>query len=407
MNKALKKAAATAVLAMLGVAFIIMAIGITTSIKGKDSETALAKAVNEEETENTDMLIEELTADRAGINPELLAEADQESTTEQETTEPETSSYENKFIANITESLNIRKEPNGEVIGKLSVGDGGDVIEKGAEWTKITSGSVTGYVSTAYIKIGDEAEALALQVCKKYAIIQYDSLRVRQGAGTDYQTWGVTGKGHKYLITAIQEGWYKIDFDGLEGYICSDYATIDVKIGSAISKEEEEAAAKAAAEKAAAEKAAAEKAAADAKAALAKAAANSKLAETIQTSAYNMSEEDAYLIACVVFTEAGYDTHEDRLAVANIILNRLNGGGYGSTIRDVLYAKNQFSVVNTAYFAKVVANGPNADSIQATKEALSGKNNVPNYTNFCSAKSANYSKFAEYSIIGGNVFYRK
>lgn len=76
----------------------------------------------------------------------------------------------------------------------------------------------------------------------------------------------------------------------------------------------------------------------------AQAVANSHFVETVQTSAYSISEEDAYLIACVVSAEAGGDIYEDQLAVANVILNRLKSGRYGNSVSNVVYARGQFTV---------------------------------------------------------------
>ena len=55
---------------------------------------------------------------------------------------------------------------------------------------------------------------------------------------------------------------------------------------------------------------------------------------------------------------------------------------------------------------KAIANGPNSGSVQAAEEALSGVNNVPDYTSFCTLAVAKYSRYSAYSVIGNQVFYR-
>ena len=104
--------------------------------------------------------------------------------------------------------------------------------------------------------------------------------------------------------------------------------------------------------------------------------------------------------------EAGGECYEGKLAVANIVLNRLNSGKYGSSISDVIYASGQFSVVRNGALDKAIANGPNSGSVQAAEEALSGVNNVPDYTSFCTLAVAKYSRYSAYSVIGNQVFYR-
>lgn len=59
-----------------------------------------------------------------------------------------------------------------------------------------------------------------------------------------------------------------------------------------------------------------------------------------------MDEEDIDLMARVVMSEAGNQPGETKEAVATVILNRLNSPNYPCTIKDVVYAKNQFSTAD-------------------------------------------------------------
>ena len=104
--------------------------------------------------------------------------------------------------------------------------------------------------------------------------------------------------------------------------------------------------------------------------------------------------------------EAGGECYEGKLAVANIVLNRLNSGKYGNTISDVIYASGQFSVVRNGALDRAISNGPNSESVQAAADALSGTNNVSEYTSFCTLAVAKYGRYSAYSIIGNQVFYR-
>ena len=63
--------------------------------------------------------------------------------------------------------LFVRSEPTreSEWVGKLYPGSASEIIGPVGEWTKVRSGSVTGYVFTEYIITGNEAEAKA----KEYA----------------------------------------------------------------------------------------------------------------------------------------------------------------------------------------------------------------------------------------------
>jgi spore germination cell wall hydrolase CwlJ-like protein len=171
--------------------------------------------------------------------------------------------------------------------------------------------------------------------------------------------------------------------------------------------EEEQEAIRAEQERQAAIKAEEERKKKEAEEALEKAIKNSGFAQIVQTSAYSLSEEDAYLMACCVSAEVGSSSYECQLAVANVILNRLKGGRYGNSVRNVIYAKNQFSVTKNGSMDRYIKNGPKQMAVKAVKDALAGNNNMVGFTNFIYLPCADFSKYSEYIIIGSEVFYRR
>ena len=62
--------------------------------------------------------------------------------------QPEEDEWSGKVMAKVQESANIRANANedGELVGHLPQGAAADIIEKGDEWTQISSGTVVGYV---------------------------------------------------------------------------------------------------------------------------------------------------------------------------------------------------------------------------------------------------------------------
>lgn len=347
---------------------------------------------------------------------ELLDTLEQNVTKEEETLEvteteeeakEEVSEYADKFMVNVSEYLNVRAsaDENSEVIGKLYAGTGGTVIEKGAEWTKISSGNVEGYASTQYLVFDKDVEAMAKASGAIKATITGESIRVRKGAGTDFGVWGLVFTDEVYTVVSSEGEWIAINFEGETGYISADYATVKLSIPAGITIEEELEQIRIEEERKRQEELERQRKIEEAKAEAKRVAAASQFVETVQTSPYNLTEDDVYLLACLVHSEAGYEPYEGKLAVANVVLNRLNGGYYGDTISDVIYAKGQFSVVPMGRLAQVLAQGPNAESIRAAQEAVSGVNNVPNYASFRSCRVANYSSYNNYTIIGSQVFF--
>lgn len=365
-------------------------------------------------TVSTEVLLEteneiEETADIQAVEKDIVQAAEPEAVTEPETTVEveEVSEYADKFMVNVSEYLNVRAaaDENSEVIGKLYAGSGGTVVEKGDKWTKISSGSVEGYASTEYLLFDKDAEAKANEVGVLKTTITGESIRVRKGAGTDFGVWGLVSKDEVYTASKVENGWIAISFEGETGYISQDYANVELVIGKAISIAEEQEQIRLAEERKRQEEAERQRKIEAAEAEAKRVAAASQFVETVKTSPYNISEEDVYLLASLVHAEAGHEPYEGKLAVANVVLNRLNGGYYGNTVKDVIYARGQFSVVPSGRLSQVMSQGPNADSIRAAKDAVSGVNNVPDYASFRSCRVANYSGYNNYTIIGSQVFF--
>ncbi len=319
------------------------------------------------------------------------------------------SKYDDMFLVNVSEYLNVRAEANAnaEVVGKVFAGQGGEVIWKGDTWSLIRSGNVEGYIMNEYAWFDKDVEAHVDEVAQLFAVVNTDKLRVRSKATTDSTTLGMVVDGDKLEVVQVGDEWTKVIFEQASAYVATDYIKFTHIIGTGMTIFEEQEAIRAEEERQAAIKAEEERKRKEAEEALERAIKNSGFATIVQTSAYSLSEEDAYLMACCVSAEVGSSSYECQLAVANVILNRLKGGYYGNSVRNVIYAKNQFSVVRNGSMDKYIKNGPKPMAVKAVKDALAGNNNMVGYTNFIYLPCADFSKYSEYIILGSEVFYRR
>lgn len=317
------------------------------------------------------------------------------------------SKYAGMFFVKVDEFLFVRADGNeaAEAVGKIYKGCGGEVLERGAEWSKIKSGNVVGYIKNEFAYFDDEIEAHESEFASSSATSTVDSLRIRNSADANSTVIGTLEPGNVATVNEYGAEWSKITYGGITGYTATSYLVFTYTMGNGITVAEEQAAIEAEAERQRLAQEAAEAEERRKQEAYQQAINNSQFVETIQTSAYNISEEDAYLIACVVSAEAGGDIYEDQLAVANVILNRLKSGRYGNTVSGVIYARGQFAVVPNGSMQRYMDNGPLPVAVQATKDAISGINNVPNYLYFSALYAANFSRYNEYTIIGAQVFY--
>ena len=85
---------------------------------------------------------------------------------------------------------------------------------------------------------------------------------------------------------------------------------------------------------------------------------------------YGISNKDKELFYKVVEAECTGDSYESKLAVANVIANRVNSSSFPNTISKVVKQKNQFSVIADGRYKKVKV----TDSTRkAVNDCLSGK----------------------------------
>ncbi|MBQ3665393.1 MAG: cell wall hydrolase [Lachnospiraceae bacterium] len=368
----------------------------------------------EDDSEEAVVSIEPVTKDIVmGSVSDILAASDaqkmdaSENANEQET-EKTKSEYDDKFMTNIEECLNIRAaaDENSDIVGKLYAGAGGTVLEKGDTWTKISSGSVEGYVATQYLLFGEDAKKKAEEVGTIKVTVKEDCIRVRKEPDENSQVIGLAESDKVYYANNVSADWIQIEFEDSLGYISSDYANAEFVIASAVSIEEELEQIRLEEEKKQEEQRRLEAEAAEEEEEEEVSYSNNQSSvETVITDSYDADVDDAYLLACLVEAEAGCEPYEGKLAVANVVLNRVNSSAFDNTIEGVIYARGQFSVVNNGSLSRALANGPGSDCVRAANEALSGVNNVPDYLFFRMTYIAEYSRYNSYTVIGSQVYY--
>ena len=163
---------------------------------------------------------------------------------------------------------------------------------------------------------------------------------------------------------------------------------------------EAEAQAKAAAEEAARIEAEAQvKAAAEEAARIAAEAQQAALAaQAAQTAA--ISAEELKLLANIIYCEAGSESYVGKVAVGNVIMNRVKSASQPNTITEVVYAKGQFSPVRNGSLQRALSSDKaDAACYQAAIEALAGAQPVGGKLFF----RRNNGRSGQ--VIGHHVFY--
>lgn len=121
---------------------------------------------------------------------------------------------------------------------------------------------------------------------------------------------------------------------------------------------------------------------------------------------YNVTDDDIYLMAQIVYAESRSEPFEGKVAVASVILNRLNHAAFPKSIKEVVTQRNAFSCVKNGKINVI----PDESSYSAVREALKGSDPTSKAVFFYNPKIAtskwmkNVSKTNE-KIIGNHVFF--
>ena len=176
-------------------------------------------------------------------------------------------------------------------------------------------------------------------------------------------------------------------------------AEAQAKAAEEAARLEAEAQAKAAEEAARLEAEAQAKAAAEEAARIAAEAQQAALAaQAAQTAA--ISAEELKLLANIIYCEAGSESYVGKVAVGNVIMNRVKSASQPNTITEVVYAKGQFSPVRNGSLQRALSSDKaDAACYQAAIEALAGAQPVGGKLFF----RRNNGRSGQ--VIGHHVFY--
>ncbi|MCK9480040.1 MAG: cell wall hydrolase [Firmicutes bacterium] len=119
--------------------------------------------------------------------------------------------------------------------------------------------------------------------------------------------------------------------------------------------------------------------------------------ETTKETTEEYTEAEKILIARVVYAEARGECFDGQVAVAQVVINRVESGKYGKSVKRVVYAKHQFAV-GKKY---------NDQNMQAVEYAIANRDYPDNMYFFRRSKSKTWYDFDYYIRIGNHSFYTR
>ncbi len=116
----------------------------------------------------------------------------------------------------------------------------------------------------------------------------------------------------------------------------------------------------------------------------------------------SFAEGDRYLLANLIYCEAGGEPYAGQVAVGSVVMNRVLSSVYPNTVTGVIYQSGQFSPVASGRLALALADGrATAACYQAADEVMKGTTNVGNCVYFRTPVDGISPKYT----IGGHIFY--
>ena len=127
------------------------------------------------------------------------------------------------------DGLRLRAEANttSSVLAKANTGAHVVVLEEAQNgWYKVNYGTREGYMSADYLKLETKADADL-----GYGKVDTEGsvLNMRGGPGTGYGKVRTLQDGTVVKLTGMDGGWYKIEYNGSQGYVSSDYIDFRAK----------------------------------------------------------------------------------------------------------------------------------------------------------------------------------
>ena len=288
-------------------------------------------------------------------------------------------------VIDAKDMLDIHAEANtaSAVVGQVMEDGHVAILAKYNDWVQIQAGEIAGWVPAENL--------VETEISNEEAVAANEQvIAERTGATASEDEFFAEEEVQQDETAALQAEASEAAQNEIE----------EVQAAEEAARIEAEAQAKAAAEEAARIEAEAQaKAAAEEAARIAAEAQQAALAaQAAQTAA--ISAEELKLLANIIYCEAGSESYVGKVAVGNVIMNRVKSASQPNTITEVVYAKGQFSPVRNGSLQRALSSDKaDAACYQAAIEALAGAQPVGGKLFF----RRNNGRSGQ--VIGHHVFY--
>jgi N-acetylmuramoyl-L-alanine amidase len=138
------------------------------------------------------------------------------------------------------DNLRVRNGPGTSypVLGSVSEEDQVTIMEMNGNWVKIEQAALEGWVSKEYVRLGNNQPnqpAQSNSLTKK--AVATDKLNVRNSPSLSGNVIGQLAKDEQVTIHTTKSGWAKIDFNGGNAWVSSQYLTFEESVQQTLNQE--------------------------------------------------------------------------------------------------------------------------------------------------------------------------
>ena len=137
--------------------------------------------------------------------------------------------------------VNIRSGPStsNSVIGSRNKGDTLSVTGVSDNWYKVSLNGSTGYIRSDYLSLGSDSGtspssdgSSGSSSASGTGTINASYVRMRSGPSTSHSILGTYNSGTKMTVNGDDGDWYKVSYNGMDGYVYKTYLTVGNSSGS-------------------------------------------------------------------------------------------------------------------------------------------------------------------------------
>ena len=143
-----------------------------------------------------------------------------------------------RYVNTNTRGLNLRRTPNGDILGSYPRGTAVTVLSSEDGWSKVEVGGQTGYMASLWLSSSKPSGSTGSVTVIGSAIVNNPKdtqvLFLRSQPSVASSSLGYFRNGKSVKLLEKLDGWYKVSVDGTTGYMMAKYLKVTDETTSGI-----------------------------------------------------------------------------------------------------------------------------------------------------------------------------